>query len=148
MEGFGIVLLGEYSSTPLQIEELTVNRRLLLRVPSIRSQVRRPQPRRYNHHLPCLASRTFQWSTHRADLWALAQRNRQRGECSLRLLPGRLELTSLLLQRYGYRRTMIVALALMAATVTIPFVAPNIVVLLIGELAMGCKLIRCVPVQS
>mgnify|MGYP001601791717 len=43
---------------------------------------------------------------------------------------------------------MIVALALMAATVTIPFVAPNIVVLLIGELAMGCKLIRCVPVQS
>ncbi|KAL8302864.1 hypothetical protein RB597_005450 [Gaeumannomyces tritici] len=45
-----------------------------------------------------------------------------------------------LADRFGYRRTMLSGLSLIAAFIFIPFFAPNIVVLLVGQTAMGVPL--------
>jgi SP family general alpha glucoside:H+ symporter-like MFS transporter len=45
-----------------------------------------------------------------------------------------------LADRFGYRRTMLVALALVTCFIFIPFFAPNIVVLLVGQIMMGIPL--------
>lgn len=42
--------------------------------------------------------------------------------------------------RFGYRRTMLSALGLIAAFIFIPFFAPNIIVLLVGQIAIGVPL--------
>ncbi|KLU90836.1 alpha-glucosides permease MPH2/3 [Magnaporthiopsis poae ATCC 64411] len=45
-----------------------------------------------------------------------------------------------LADRFGYRRTMLSALGLIAAFIFIPFFAPNIIVLLVGQIAIGVPL--------
>jgi SP family general alpha glucoside:H+ symporter-like MFS transporter len=40
-------------------------------------------------------------------------------------------------ERYGYKKTMIVSMAFMIATIFIPFFAPNIEALLAGALLQG-----------
>ncbi|KAL8369478.1 hypothetical protein RB595_000004 [Gaeumannomyces hyphopodioides] len=45
-----------------------------------------------------------------------------------------------LADRFGYRRTMLLGLTLIAAFIFIPFFAPNIIVLLVGQIAMGVPL--------
>ncbi len=48
-----------------------------------------------------------------------------------------LQLTGIASERYGYRRTILVALAFMTAFIFIPFFAPNLTVLLIGQILQG-----------